>query len=207
MMTQKRRSFGREVRQTRKEKEIGLRELSRRVGIDCSHLSRIERGKRPPPDLEVVVKIARELEIDRTKLLNLAGVPEEIIAENDGEARNWIPGVVAGKEGDLTKISAGDRILYTVKNPEADEVLLGLRPEDITLHLPDEGFSSGSARNTIKGTVSNIEDNENYNLVTVEWGNFSLEVAITDTSLEKLNLMPGKEVFATFKATAPVIRT
>ncbi|MEF8916670.1 MAG: helix-turn-helix domain-containing protein [Candidatus Bipolaricaulota bacterium] len=207
-MTQKRSGFGRQVRQTRKEKGIGLRELSRRVGIDYSHLSRIERGKRPPPDLEVVVKIARELGIDRTKLLNLAGVPEEVITEyGDQETRNWISGVVAGKEDDLTKISAGDRMLYTVEKPEADEVLLGLRPEDITLHLPDEAFSSGSARNTIKGAVSNIEDYENYNLVAVDCGSFNLKVAITDTSLEKMNLVPGKKVYATFKATAPVIRT
>lgn len=207
-MTQKRLAFGKKVRQARKAQGIGLRELARRIDIDYSHLSRIERGKRPPPDLEVVVEIAKELKMDRAKLLSMAGVPEEVITESsDRETRNRISGVVVGKEGDLTKINAGDWILHTVENPEAEEVLLGLRPEDITLHLPDEGFSSGSARNTIKGTVSNIEDYENYNLVTVDCGSFNLEVAITDTSLEKMDLSLGKEVFATFKATAPVIST
>ncbi|MBS3788695.1 MAG: helix-turn-helix domain-containing protein [Candidatus Bipolaricaulota bacterium] len=207
-MTQKRLAFGRKIRRAREEKGIGLRELARRIDIDYSHLSRIERGKRPPPDLEVVVKIARELKMDRAKLLSLAGVPEEVITENsDRGTRNWISGSVVGKEGDLTKINAGDWILHTVEDPEADEVLLGLRPEDITLYLPDEGFSAGSARNTIKGAVSDIEDFENYNLVKVDCGSFNLKVAITDTSLQKMNLSSGKEVFATFKATAPIIRT
>lgn len=207
-MTQKRLAFGKKVRKVRKEKGIGLREFARRIDLDYSHLSRIERGKRPPPELEVVVKIAEKLEIDRAELLRLAGVPEEVMGENsDRGTRNWIQGVVVDEEGDLTRINAGEWTLHTVDKPEADEVKLGLRPEDITLYLSHESFSSGSARNKIKGAVSNIEDSENYNIVTVDCGSFDLKVAITDTSLEKMNLIPGKEVFATFKATAPVIRT
>ncbi|MCF7890075.1 helix-turn-helix domain-containing protein [Candidatus Bipolaricaulota bacterium] len=207
-MNERRSAFGKKVRQARKEEGIGLRELSRRIGIDYSHLSRIERGKRPPPDLEVVVKIASELAIDRAKLLSLAGVPEEIVAEShDREKRNWISGSVLGKEGDLTKISAGNCILHTVKETEAEEVQLGLRPEDITLYLSEKGFSDSSARNRIKGSVSDIDNFENYNLVSVDYGGFNLEAAITDTSLEKMELSLGKEVFATFKATAPIVKT
>lgn len=207
-MTQDKLSFGRIVRQKRKEKGIGLRELSRQIGIDYSHLSRIERGERPPPDLDIVVKIAKELEIDRSGLLKLAGVPEEIITNNHNrEERNWIPGKVVGEEGNLTKIDAGDWTLHIVEKPDSDEILIGLRPEDVTLYLSDEGFSSSSARNRIKGTVTDVEDYQNYNIVTVNCGTFNLDVAITDTSLEKMNISRGKEVFATFKATVPIIKS
>lgn len=207
-MAEKRLAFGRKVRRSREEKGIGLRELARRVDIDYSNLSRIERGQRPPPDLETVIKIARELEIERRNLLNLAGVPEKVILKKHGEdRRNWISGKVAGKAGDLTEINAGEWTLHIVEEPEAEELELGLRPEDITLYLSEEGFLNSSARNRIKGTVKELDDYENYNLVTVDCQSFSLEVAITDTSVEKMDIAPGKEVFATFKATAPVVET
>ncbi len=207
-MTQKKLNFGDKVRKNREEKDIGLRELSRRIGIDYSHLSRIERGERPPPDLDIVVRIAKELKLDRYDLLKSAGVPEEIISNNLSQGkRSWIPGKVVGEEGNLTKIDAGDWTLHIVEKPDSDEVLIGLRPEDVTLYLSDEGLSSSSARNRIKGAVSDVEDYQNYKIVTVNCGTFNLDVAITDTSLEKMNLSPGKEVFATFKATAPIIRT
>ena len=207
-MTEKRLAFGKKVRRSRKDKEIGLRELARRVDIDYSNLSRIERGKRPPPDLNTVIKIAGELGIDRSELLKLAGVPEEVIMKKRGEERrSWITGKVIGKAGDLTEIDAGDWTLHIVEEPQVEEVKLGLRPEDITLYLSEKGFSGSSARNRIKGKVTEVEGYENYNLVTVDCGSFSLEVAITDTSLKKMELSPGKEVFATFKATAPVVET
>mgnify|MGYP000008086834 CR=1 FL=1 len=207
-MTRNRSEFGKKVRRARQDQDVSLRELSRRVGIDYSHLSRIERGKRPPPELEVVIAIAKELDIGRSNLLKVAGVPEEIIDNSlNFEKRNWIPGKVVGKEGSLIKIDAGDWTLHIVEEPDSEEVFIGLRPEDVTLYLSDEGFSSSSARNRIRGTVACIENYQNYNIVTVDCGTFDLDVAITDTSLEKMNLSPENEVFATFKATAPIIKS
>jgi len=201
-------AFGRKVRRSRKGKGIGLRELARKIDLDYSNLSRIERGQRPPPDLNTVIQIAKELEIERGELLNLAGVPKEVIMKNSGEERrNWISGKVTGRTNDLTEIDAGDWKLHIVEEPSEEKVKLGLRPEDITLFLSAEGFSGSSARNRIEGSVAEVKDYENYNLVTVDCGSFSLEVAITDTSLEKMDLKPGKEVYATFKATAPLVKT
>jgi len=42
--------FGRQVRKERLARSWSLRELSARTGIDFSHLSRIEAGKRPPTE-------------------------------------------------------------------------------------------------------------------------------------------------------------
>lgn len=206
-MRQDRKEFGERVRRERKEQGVGLRELARKVDMDYSNLSRIERGQRPPPDLDMVIKIAKELDIDREELLSLAGAPDELLTNDQfGEEKNWIRGRVTGKSGNLTEVDTGDWIISVVEEPSTDEVLLGLRPEDITLYLTDEGFSNSSARNRIKGTIVGVEDRGNYNLAKLDCGSFTLEVAITDTSVESMDLSPGKEVYATFKATAPLVK-
>ncbi len=207
-MKQDRREFGERVRQERKQQGVGLRELAREVDMDYSNLSRIERGQRPPPDLDMVIKIAKELDINRSELLGLAGAPDELLTNDQiGEVKNWIRGRVTGKSGNLTEVDTGDWIISIVEEPSSDEVLLGLRPEDITLYLTDEGFSNSSARNRIKGTIVEVEDRGNYNLAKLDCGSFTLEVAITDTSVESMDLSPGKEVYATFKATAPLVKS
>ena len=119
---------------------------------------------------------------------------------------SWIDGRVAGKKNELTEISAGNWTLYIAEEPAEKEVSLGLHPEDITLSLTDEGFSKISALNRLKGTVVGIEDYKNYNLAEIDFGSFSLKVAITDTSIKNMDLSPDKEVYATFKATAPVLK-
>lgn len=206
-MEQKRKEFGKRVRQRRKRLGVGLRELARKVDMDYSNLSRIERGQRPPPDLNLVMKIAEELGIDRAELLSLAGAPDELIANDQlGKVQNWIRGKVTGKSGSLTEVDTESCIISIVEEPSTDEVLLGLRPEDITLYITDKGFSNSSARNRIKGTIIRVEEHGNYNLAELDCGSFSLKVAITDTSVETMDLSPGKEVYATFKATAPIVK-
>ncbi|MCF7875958.1 helix-turn-helix domain-containing protein [Candidatus Bipolaricaulota bacterium] len=207
-MAENRLAFGKKIRRAREEQGLSLREFARIVDIGYSNLSRIERGERPPPDLNVVIEIAKELEIDKNDLLRLAGVPQEVIENRtSNEIINWVSGRVVGKSGDLTEIEAGEWTLHVVEEPSSVEVMLGLRPADVTLFLSDSGFAGSSARNRIKGTVKGVKDCENYNLAELDCRSFSLDVAITDTSLKKMELKPDKEVYATFKATAPVLRS
>src|ERR1700730_17965722 len=42
--------FGRQLKKERLARGWSLPELSRRTGIDAGHLSRMENGKRPPPE-------------------------------------------------------------------------------------------------------------------------------------------------------------
>lgn len=65
--------FGSRIRQLRKEKDISLRELADRVGIDFTYLSKIENGKVEPPSEEVIRLISQEFEVDPEDLLSLAG--------------------------------------------------------------------------------------------------------------------------------------
>ena len=53
-----RRSFGALVRQEREAKEIGLREMAKKIGVSPTYLSKIERGDFDPPAEDKVRKIA-----------------------------------------------------------------------------------------------------------------------------------------------------
>ena len=44
-----------------------------RIGVQPSYLSRIERGREPPPSEQTVLRLARELNEDPDALLALAG--------------------------------------------------------------------------------------------------------------------------------------
>src|SRR5262249_6357781 len=52
---------------------FSVRQLAGRVGIEPSYLSKIERGKQPPPGEETIRRIAVELGEDPDVLLALAG--------------------------------------------------------------------------------------------------------------------------------------
>jgi transcriptional regulator with XRE-family HTH domain len=57
-------TFGSIVRQWRKARKLGIVEVAKAVGIDSGLLSRIETGKRYPPDLPVLTRLGKVLGID-----------------------------------------------------------------------------------------------------------------------------------------------
>ena len=60
---------------------MSLRRLARLVGLSPSYLSRVERGRVPPPSHRTIAKIARVLQVPPDELLAAAGlVPEDITA-------------------------------------------------------------------------------------------------------------------------------
>jgi len=65
--------FGKRIRQLRVEKGMTQRDLSARVGIDFTYLSKIENSRAAPPSDTVIEKLARELGADLEELLSLAG--------------------------------------------------------------------------------------------------------------------------------------
>lgn len=79
-------AFGAFVRQARHKKHqadpaFSVRQLARRVGIEPSYLSKIERGKEAAPGEATVRRIAEALGEDPDKLLALAGkVPADLAA-------------------------------------------------------------------------------------------------------------------------------
>jgi transcriptional regulator with XRE-family HTH domain len=72
-MMAKWKSFGALVRREREAKEIGLREMARKIGVSPTYLSKIERGDFDPPAEDKVRKIAKIIGCDPDELLALAG--------------------------------------------------------------------------------------------------------------------------------------
>ena len=67
-------SFGAFVRQKRKEKDIGLREMARTFGVSPTYLSQVERDEAScPPTEDKVRAIAKIIDWDADDLLARAG--------------------------------------------------------------------------------------------------------------------------------------
>ncbi len=65
--------FGAFIRRKREEKEFGLREMAKKVGISPTYLSKCERDEFPPPSESRVRKIAELIDWDIDDLLARAG--------------------------------------------------------------------------------------------------------------------------------------
>ena len=65
--------FGAFIRRQREAKEIGLREMAKKIGVSPTYLSKVERDEFSPPAEDKVRKIAVILDLDTDELLALAG--------------------------------------------------------------------------------------------------------------------------------------
>jgi transcriptional regulator with XRE-family HTH domain len=65
--------FGAFVRREREAREIGLREMAKRIGVSPTYLSKVERDEFTPPTEDKVRAIAQIIECDPDELLALAG--------------------------------------------------------------------------------------------------------------------------------------
>jgi transcriptional regulator with XRE-family HTH domain len=72
-MMQRKERFGALVRREREAKEIGLREMAKKIGVSPTYLSKIERGEFEPPAEDKVRRIAEIIGHDSDELLALAG--------------------------------------------------------------------------------------------------------------------------------------
>jgi len=68
-----REKFGAYIRRRRAEKEIGLREMAKMIGVSPTYLSKVERDEFPPPAEDKVKAIAKIIECDADELLARAG--------------------------------------------------------------------------------------------------------------------------------------
>jgi molybdate transport system regulatory protein len=130
-----------------------------------------------------------------------------------------LSGTVVAVDGDLVSVETpagairavvpGDRNESGGTGTESErldaEVRLTIRADAVTLHAPDRDRDPDgtSARNRLSGTVGAVESGESVAVVTVEVGTSTpLSAIVTDESVERLSLAPGRDVVASFKATA-----
>ena len=113
--------------------------------------------------------------------------------------------VVSATEGLLTLAVGGQEIIAVGEAEPGQCVLVGIRPEHVTLSLQTDKTSS--ARNQVPGTVTKVIPWGPFHRVELSCG-FDLCTWVTPQSLAELALAPGRPVVAAFKATAVhVIRT
>jgi transcriptional regulator with XRE-family HTH domain len=68
-----REKFGAFVRRERERREIGLREMAKRIGVSPTYLSKVERDEFPPPAEDKVRAIAKIIGCDVDDLLARGG--------------------------------------------------------------------------------------------------------------------------------------
>jgi transcriptional regulator with XRE-family HTH domain len=84
-----RTKFGSTVRKAREQEAIGLRTMAKLLDVSPTYLSKVERGKEPPPREDRIQKISEILNLDADLLLAEARrVPDELLelyCENPAE--------------------------------------------------------------------------------------------------------------------------
>jgi len=97
-------------------------------------------------------------------------------------------------------LAVGDQEIIGIGEVEpGQELTVGVRPENVTLALHQDGESS--ARNSFPGQVTRITSRGPFFKVELDCG-FFLSAYVTAPSKEELDLREGRQVFASFKATA-----
>ncbi|PWR69661.1 ABC transporter ATP-binding protein [Methanospirillum lacunae] len=112
--------------------------------------------------------------------------------------RNILPGVATQLENGLIQIDLGGIIIYAVSSMTEKEVMVAIRPEEITVHTNESGKTS--ARNVLTGIITEIEPYGIINHVLVSCNGIILASQVTLQSVREMNLRPGLEVQLSFKA-------
>ncbi len=111
---------------------------------------------------------------------------------------NIIAGVIVSNEDGLVTIDIGGNVIGAISDYHIGEgVCACIRPEDITIAL---SRLSSSARNSFAGKVTRTVLMGPVTRVEIDCG-FPLVILVTKKSAEELDLVKGKQVYATFKVT------
>jgi transcriptional regulator with XRE-family HTH domain len=109
MTTGRNIKFGAFVRQEREEREIGLREMAKMIGVSPTYISKVERDEFPPPAEDKVRKIAEIFNIDVDELLARAGKVSsdlsEIIREHPRELAALLRTTKGMSQGDVENMA------------------------------------------------------------------------------------------------------
>ncbi len=113
---------------------------------------------------------------------------------------NIIPGQIKERDQNLLTVDVYGHQLQAVSGADiaVGNVYVMVRPEDITLSLAKE---SASARNVLGGIITRLTQSGPLVRVEVDCG-FMLLGVVTRSAANDLNLHPGQEIVASFKATA-----
>ncbi|MFB6081129.1 MAG: TOBE domain-containing protein [Haloferacaceae archaeon] len=135
------------------------------------------------------------------------------LAGTAAAAETVLPGTVVDADGELAAVTtAAGRIRALVVAADGDpapavdaRVQVSVRADAVTLHDPADAPPGGatSARNRFAGRVTAVDRGESVVSVAVDVGaDDPLRALVTRDSAGRLDLVPGRRVVASFKATA-----
>ncbi len=120
----------------------------------------------------------------------------------DGRLVQARHGIVQSNDHNLATIDVqGTRIQAVTALETGQRVALCIRPEEVTISLPDTCAPASSARNCLAGTITRLVPYGPFTRVHVDCG-IPVTALVTRQSGEDLNLSLGARVNATIKATA-----
>lgn len=146
-----------------------------------------------------------ELTEEARRLLARFARLEAALADTAEVEEVVVEGRVTERAGELASVETRAGELTAVLFEPADWVNVTLRADAVTIHAPaDAPIEDGtSARNRFPGTVESVDHRESVARVSVGvGGGVTIEALVTVESVERLDLQPGTEVVASFKATA-----
>lgn len=112
---------------------------------------------------------------------------------------NIIDGVVLSSEGNVVTIGTNSSVIEAVSDcAVGDKVHACIRSEEVTLALTR---LSSSARNSFTGKITRVTSTGPVARVEIDCG-FPLVALVTKRSAEEMSLENGRQVHASFKATA-----
>jgi tungstate transport system ATP-binding protein len=160
-------------------------------------------------DLDEALLIGDRVAVILAGKLRQVGSPQEVFnMPLDGDVASFvgvetiIPGIIRSASAGLVIVQANGVDINAVGEAiPGRKVWVCLRPEDITLWQPETGTAPSSARNRIKGRIQRLAPQGPLVRVTLDCG-FQVVALVTRPSAEEMQLVEGKTVDATFKATA-----
>ena len=185
---------------TQQELLRDLREIFTRTNQTCIYVTHdLEEGLAIGDRVAVLFK-GKMHQLDRVShVFSHPNTPE--VAAFVG-VENIIPGKVERKLDDLVQVKANGSLFDVVSDlPPGTPVYICLRPEDITLYNDSIEVKPSSARNRLRGRVTQLINQGPLTRVHLEAG-FNLTALVTRPSAKELELEAGKEVIAVFKSTA-----
>lgn len=112
-------------------------------------------------------------------------------------------GSIVGAEEGIADIRVGsDHVQACTPLPVGTDVLIGIRPEDVMLFAADTDLPLSSARNRLTMRVASIERMGSTDRVSLTSDGLRIAASVSRAAVRELDLQPGSEVMALFKATS-----
>ncbi len=154
------------------------------------------------------LRLADEIAVMNNGTIVQVGLPEEVMNQPRDEFVASFVGmetILAGRvqenrEGDLLISVSGHEVEALGTARPGENVMCCIRPENVTISA-DHPESRTSARNVFPGKVTKITSLGLFQKVNLDCG-FFLVAYVTRQSCENLGLEEGREITASFKATA-----